>query len=41
LQDIGEKSRLLLQIEVEGAVIDLEIGDLDDDVLEGVIIRFK
>ena len=38
LEQIGKEKRLLLQVEVQGAVVDLQVGDLDNDVLERVVL---
>jgi hypothetical protein len=38
LQQICDQGRLLLQVEVKSLVVDLQIGDLDDGLLEGVVL---
>jgi len=34
LEEVGQERWLLLKVEIEGTVIDLQVGDLDNDVLE-------
>jgi hypothetical protein len=38
LQQIRDQGRLLLEVEVEGLVVDLQVGDLDNGLLEGVVL---
>lgn len=38
LQKVRDERRLLLEVKVEGTVVDLEIGHLDDRLFEGVVL---
>lgn len=37
-QEVVEQERLLLEVEVESLVVDLDVGDLDDDLLELIVL---
>lgn len=38
LQQVGDQRWLFLQIEVQGAVVDLQVGHLDDGLLEALML---